>query len=72
MDKLFFMEWITLHRGKIIGAAAGLTLGVSIIIFGVIKTFFVAVCVVLGYLAGKQLDDRVDIKERILRLLGER
>jgi len=72
MDKQLFMEWLTLHRGKIIGAATGLALGVSVILFGFFKTLFVAVCVVLGYLAGKQLDDRVDLKERILRLLGER
>lgn len=72
MDKHLFTEWITLHRGKIIGAAAGMAVGISVIIFGFLKTLFVAICVALGYLAGKQLDDRVDIRERILRLLGER
>ncbi|KJS14175.1 MAG: small integral membrane protein [Peptococcaceae bacterium BRH_c8a] len=72
MDKHLVIEWITLHRGKILGAVAGLAVGISIILFGVLKTFFVAICVVLGYLAGKQLDDRVDIRDKILRLLGER
>jgi len=72
MDKLFFMEWITLHRGKIIGAAAGMAIGISVILFGVLKTLFVVICVALGYLVGKQLDDRVDIRDKILRLLGER
>ncbi len=72
MDKHLFIEWITLHRGKIIGAAAGMAIGISVILFGVLKTLFVAICVALGYLAGKQLDDRVDIRDKILRLLGER
>ena len=72
MDKLLFMEWITLHRGKIIDAAAGMAIGISVILFGVLKTLFVVICVALGYLVGKQLDDRVDIRDKILRLLGER
>lgn len=72
MDKHLFLEWIILHRGKILGAAAGLAIGVSVIYFGVLKTLFITICVVLGYLAGKQLDDRVDIRDKLLRLLGER
>ena len=72
MDKHLFREWIMIHRGKLLGAAAGLAIGVSVVIFGVLKTLFVTICVVLGYLAGKQLDDRVDIRDKLSRLLGER
>ncbi|MCL2335991.1 MAG: DUF2273 domain-containing protein [Firmicutes bacterium] len=72
MDKEFFMEWLTLHRGKIIGAAIGLLLGLAVILFGFFKTLLVVVFVVLGFGAGKQLDDRVDLWKMISRLWGER
>lgn len=69
MDKHLLLEWIMIHRGKIIGAAAGLVIGILVIYVGILKTLFISLCVVLGYLAGKQLDDRVDIREKLLRLL---
>jgi len=68
----FFLEWMLMHRGKIIGVLVGLLLSLSMIFWGILKTLLIVVCVVLGYLGGKQLDDQVDIKERLLRLLRER
>ncbi len=72
MDKELFLEWMIIHRGKILGTTAGLLLGLSVIFLGVLKTLFIVICVILGYLAGKQLDDRIDIREKIIRLLSER
>ncbi len=73
MDNLeLFLEWMLMHRGKIIGVLVGLMLSLSVIFWGILKTLLIVVCVVLGYLGGKQLDDQVDIKERLLRLLRER
>jgi uncharacterized membrane protein len=72
MDNHLLREWIMMHRGKILGALVGLAVSLSVIYWGVLKTLFITVCVGLGYLCGKQLDDRVDIKDKLLRLLGER
>ncbi len=68
----FFLEWMLMHRGKIIGVLVGLLLSLSMIFWGILKTLLIVVCVVLGYLGGKQLDDQEDIKERLLRLQRER
>jgi len=73
MDYLeFFLEWIFTHRGKIVGVLVGIFLSLSFIYWGILKTLLIAVCVGLGYWGGKQLDDKVDIKEQLLRLLRER
>jgi uncharacterized membrane protein len=72
MENYLFLEWIIAHRGKILGALAGLLFSLSVIFWGFLKTLFIIIFVCLGYLVGKQLDDRVDIKDRILRFLGER
>lgn len=72
MGNHLYLEWIITHRGKILGALAGLLISLSVIFWGVLKTLLIVIFVVLGYLVGKQLDDRVDIKDLILRLLGER
>lgn len=72
MNYHLLLEWMLTHRGKILGAMAGFAVSLLVIYWGILKTLFVVICVVLGYLGGKQLDDQVDIKGRLLRLLGER
>ncbi len=73
MDNLeLFLEWMLMHRGKIIGVLVGLFLSLSVIFWGILKTLLIVVCVVLGYLGGKQLDDQVNIRERLLRMIRER
>ncbi|WP_027363453.1 DUF2273 domain-containing protein [Desulfotruncus alcoholivorax] len=72
MDNRLLLEWILNNRGKIIGALVGLGISISIIVWGILKTLLIIIFVFLGYYGGKQLDDRVDIKDIILRLLGER
>ncbi len=72
MDNHYFLEWIMAHRGRILGASVGLAVSLAVIFWGLLKTLFIVLCVFLGFWCGKQLDERVDIKERILRLLGER
>jgi len=63
-------EWLNTHRGKIIGIFVGLLLSISFILWGVLKTFLIIICVSLGYFCGKQLDNQVDIGEWLLRLLN--
>jgi len=72
MDNRLLLEWIWDNRGKIIGALIGLGISLSIILWGILKTLLIIIFVFTGYYGGKQLDDQVDIKDKILRLLGER
>ncbi|MGE5576899.1 MAG: DUF2273 domain-containing protein [Syntrophothermus sp.] len=50
------------HKGKIVGTLAGLLLGWLVIRFGVIKSLFVALCVSAGYILGKRVDNKEDLK----------
>lgn len=50
------LEQIFRHRGKVIGTLLGLLLGWMIIEYGVIKTVFVALCLVAGYAIGSRID----------------
>lgn len=72
MDNRWILEWILDNRGKIIGALIGLGISLSVIWWGVLKTLLIIIFVFIGYYGGKQLDDQVDIKDKILRWLGER
>jgi len=72
MDNRLLLEWIVDNRGKIIGALIGLGISLSVILWGILKTLLIIIFVFIGYYGGKQLDDQVDIKDKILRLLGER
>ena len=45
------------HKGKTLGIVVGLALSLFIINFGLIKTFFVVLCCLLGTLLGKIIDD---------------
>lgn len=58
MDDLLIrlLEDLVRHRGKVIGALLGLVLGWMVIEYGVIKSLFVAVCLVVGYSLGSRHD----------------
>lgn len=50
-------DLLATNRGKTLGAALGLAVGLLIILFGFWKTIFVAICILIGYYLGKRLDD---------------
>ena len=58
------------HRYKLLGALIGLVFSVLVMTIGLLWTFFVAVCVFIGYQVGKRMDeekeDLADILERYL------
>lgn len=58
MDELLthLIEKIVRHRGKVAGAAIGLVAGLMIVLFGVIKSLFILLCVGVGYLIGSRFD----------------
>ncbi|HAP93483.1 MAG TPA: hypothetical protein DCM26_02515 [Desulfotomaculum sp.] len=65
MNAADVMEFLVRNRGKVAGVVLGLAFGWLVIKYGIIKTFFVALCAGIGYYVGKRLDERVDFKELI-------
>lgn len=59
-------EEILRNRGKALGAAAGLIIGLMIMDFGVFWTAFIVLCTYAGYRVGKGMDDH---KENIVEIL---
>lgn len=58
------------HKGGINGALAGLLIAVSILIFGFLRILFIAICVGVGYYAGKKISEEKDyIKNLLDRIL---
>lgn len=45
------------HRGKVVGTLLGLLLGWMVVEYGVLKTLFVVVCLVVGYVIGSRADE---------------
>jgi uncharacterized membrane protein len=59
---------ITEHRGKTIGILLGLVASILFISYGFWRTIFIAVCIVVGYLIGKKLDENADLEVWIKNL----
>ena len=58
------------HFYAINGAAIGLIVGLSFVYFGILETLFLALCVVAGYLIGKQLKkDKTFLKKILDKIL---
>ena len=60
------------HRGKIVGVILGLVFGWFAITYGLLKAVFVAMCIGLGFYAGKRLDEQVERPEFLSRMFKER
>jgi len=58
------------HRGRFLGAIAGLILGLFLIHFGILKTLVIILFTFIGYIAGGRLDssneDIMDVLDRML------
>lgn len=65
-----FRDLLENHRGKIIGGLIGLVLALMIIRFGFFWSIFIGICVLVGYLIGKRMDDNkedlVDVLDKFL------
>jgi uncharacterized membrane protein len=72
MDPGLILEFLDRHRGKIVGITLGLVFGWFAISYGLLKAVFVAFCIIIGYYAGKAVDERVDVREKLSRLFRER
>lgn len=72
MDFTNLVEFWGRHRGKIIGVILGLAFGWFAIIYGILKALFVSLCVFVGYLIGRCLDERLNWRELFSRFFQER
>ncbi|MHB9094093.1 MAG: DUF2273 domain-containing protein [Eubacteriales bacterium] len=68
MSKESWQDFAANNLGKLIGVTLGLLLGWMIIEYGVFKTLFVIVLIVVGYLFGKQADDGENLSLFIARI----
>ncbi len=60
------------NRGKVVGLLAGLAFGIMVIKVGFWQTLFVTICLGLGYVIGKRIDDNESLQEVIERIIKER
>ncbi len=60
------------HRGKFVGAIIGLVIAVLVITIGFFKTVFIAICLIMGIIVGKRIDDNESIKELVGNLFREK
>ena len=65
-------EILLRHRGKVIGILLGLVFGLLVITIGFLQTIFVVLCIYIGYIVGKRVDDNESIREVMDHLFKER
>jgi len=64
----YILEWANYNPGKAAGALAGLVLGLLTLTFGIAKTILIVLFVLLGFIIGKMVDDRVSVFDEIRNL----
>lgn len=63
------IEVIVEHKGKVIGISLGLLFGLLTVLIGFWKTFFVTICIIVGYVIGKKIDDTDRVREIVNRFI---
>lgn len=70
MIKEKFLKFYDSHRGGVNGAIAGFGIAVTILILGIFRTLFIALCMGVGYYIGKKIyEDKDYIKNLLDRVL---
>ncbi len=64
--KLLLIEFFETHRTRKIGFLIGLTVGVSILMFGFFNTLFAAACGLIGLCIGAKIDGADDLIDKTL------
>jgi len=59
------------HRGKSLGILFGLLFGLLTVLLGFWKTFFVALCISVGYFIGKRIDENGNFRDWVNKILGK-
>ena len=60
------------HRGKTIGVLLGLLESILFVTFGFWRTVFIAICIGIGYLIGKQLDENKNFDSWLKQMFKDR
>lgn len=58
MERWSFIDFIKLHKGKIIGVIIGLLFGILVLTVGFWKSLFILVCIAIGLWIGGSFDNR--------------
>ncbi len=69
MRDQFSSENVDKHKGKIAGVVAGFILGLLLVNYGIIKTLFIVVCMIIGIMLGRRWDN--DERNSILEYLDK-
>ncbi|MGE5381711.1 MAG: DUF2273 domain-containing protein [Methylocystaceae bacterium] len=60
------------HRGKLIGITLGLVAAILFVTLGFLKTVFIVLCIVVGYVFGKAIDDQKSFDNWLKKLLKDK
>ncbi len=71
LERLLDQLWQN-HRGKVIGVGAGLVFGILTTALGFWKTLFITLCIAVGYIIGKRVDENANFREMLVRVLRGR
>ncbi len=66
MNKEKILDFYNSHRGGINGAATGVLIGIIILLIGIFRTLFLAMCGGIGYYLGKRLSQDKDYLKNLL------
>lgn len=60
------------HRGKTIGIALGLIASILFITYGFWKAIFIILCIILGYIIGKKIDENKSFDSWLKQMFKEK
>lgn len=60
------------HRGKIVGLLIGLAFAYLVLAHGFWRTLFIILCLYIGFIIGKRIDDNESLRGVIERILRDR
>ncbi|KXG76801.1 hypothetical protein AN619_07930 [Thermotalea metallivorans] len=69
INKEKIMDVLWHHWGKMVGMLTGLVFSLLVIFIGILKTIFIGVCIYIGYVIGKKIDNKEDLWEFLDRIL---
>lgn len=67
----FISELLKYHRGKLLGILLGLIFGLLTAFFGFWRAVFIAICIIIGYIIGKKLDEHKSFKSLLEKLFED-
>lgn len=66
MNKETILDFYNSHRGEINGAVIGVLFGIIVLLIGIFRTLFIAICGGVGYYVGKRLSQDKDYVKNLL------